>query len=433
MANTLTFASQTLTDADLFGGISFMADLNTGEEFSIGATASGSVSFVTMTRLPLYSKDSTNGSFVWTHDGVSRGRYYITEVTKSGGFYTVTAYDGMILLETSVDALGITSFPLSAADALAAIEAYSGYTRSGTLHNGSLTCTDLDSTMTVRELLGRIAEISGASVKLNADDELCFMYYEDSGIELTASNYKEIEVADYTCAAIDRVMILSMAGEDVASAGTGTNTLYIAGNPFADQADALNAQAIYDVVSGLAYTPLTCELFDEEGLEIGTSAVIGGETTLIMSIEASTEEGVRVASVGTDSRAEYNKGIAEQINSIAQAAIDRIEGLSITMEAVGDDLVFHAHLVRGGVDITTSMLPGDYEWFYRTPHGDRSIIGPDGAVMNGRSITVPKSSNAYGRTVVCVFTSHRFANLLTHDGGKLLTSTGDYLIGRSEY
>lgn len=433
MANTLTFANQTLTDANIFGGINYICDLNTGDEFSIGNTASACVSFVTDTQVPLYTKDQTNGVFEWTQDNTSRGTYYVTEVTKHEGFYTVTAYDGISLLETSIEVLGITSFPLTVADAAAAIETYSGYTLTGTLYNDGLTCTDLDKTMTVRELLGYIAEMSGASIKLNASDELCLMYYEDSEIELTASDYKAIEVADYACAAIDRVVIISNAGEDLASAGFGTNALYIAGNPFADGATALNAQAVLDVVGGFFYTPLTCELFDEEGLEVGTGATIGDAYTLIMHVEASTEEGVTVASVGTDSRSEYNKGISELINAATEAALNRIEGLSVDVSADGDNLVYKATLTRGGVDITTAMLPGDYEWFYRTPNGDKSIIGPDMAVKNGWTITVPRSSNVYGNTVVCEFTSNRFTDLLTSGGDKLLTNAGNYLIGRSEY
>lgn len=433
MANILTFANDTLTDADIYGGISYLCDLNASDEFCIGNTASASVSFVTDTRLPLYTKDAVNGTFTWTQDSVNRGRFYITEVTKHEGFYTVTAYDGMMLLETSIEALNLTSFPLSVADAASAIEAYSGYTITGTLYNDDLTCTDLDKTITVRELLGYIAEISGASVKLNASDELCLLYYEDSEIELTASDYVSIETADYSCAAIDRVVIISSAGEDLASAGFGTNALYIAGNPFTEGATALNAQAILDVVGDFVYTPLTCELFDEEGLEVGTGATIGDAYTLIMHIEASTEEGVTVTSVGNDSRSEYNKSISELINSATEAALNRIEGLNISVSTNEDDLVFKATLMRGGVDITTAMLPGDYEWFYRTPDGDKSIIGPDMAVKNGWTITVPKSSNVYGNTVLCEFTSNRFADLLTDSGDKLLTDTGNTLIGRSEY
>lgn len=139
MANTLTFANQTLTDADIFGGISFLADLNTGEEFSIGNTASSSVSFVTETQLPLYSQDSTNGTFTWTRDNVSRGRYYITEVTKAAGKYTVTAYDAMILLDAKITSLSL-SYPITVSAIASAIATYIGCTVSGTVNTALFPC-----------------------------------------------------------------------------------------------------------------------------------------------------------------------------------------------------------------------------------------------------------------------------------------------------
>ena len=112
MANTLTFANQSLTDANIFGGINYTTDLNSSEEFTIGNTASASVSFVTDTSLPLYTKDNVNGVFTWTQDSITRGRFYITEVTKEAGMYTITAYDAMILLDTNISALSLT-FPLT--------------------------------------------------------------------------------------------------------------------------------------------------------------------------------------------------------------------------------------------------------------------------------------------------------------------------------
>ena len=123
MANTFTFANQTLTDADIFGGINFLHDLNVGDEFSIGNTASACVSFVTDKQIPLYTKDQTNGTFTWTQNSISRGRFFVTEVTKTSGKYEVTAYDAMILLETSIDALSLT-FPLSVGTAASTIASF---------------------------------------------------------------------------------------------------------------------------------------------------------------------------------------------------------------------------------------------------------------------------------------------------------------------
>lgn len=313
MANTLTFASQTLTDANIFGGINFLADLNVGEEFSIGNTASASVSFTTDVQLPLYTKDATNGTFTWTQDSTSRGRFYITEVKKVADRYNVTAYDAMILLEKSISALSI-SYPLTVSAAASAIATFIGCTVSGTINNGSISITELDASLTIRQLLGYIAETSGCSVKIDGSDHLCFMYYASSGITITADNYKSLNVADYVCAAIDKVVIFDSAGAIQAQAGSGTNTLYIQGNPILFSATDTHAQTILSKVSGFSYAPLTCELFDEAGLEIGKTATFGTITTLVMHLESS-ENGAVASSVGSDSRAEYNKSIDEMINA----------------------------------------------------------------------------------------------------------------------
>ena len=344
MANTLTFANRTITDAELFGDIAYTADLNDGDEFTIGNTASASVEFVTDIQLPLYSKDTVNGTFTWTKDSTAKGRYYITEVTKEDGFYTVTAYDAMILLETNVSALSLT-FPLSVSAAASAIATYIGCTVSGTIYNGSLTVSALDDNMTIRELLGYVAEASGCSVKIDGSDHLCFMYYEDSGITLTASDYKKINIADYSCTAIDRVTIFDSYGNLKAEAGTGDNALYIQGNPFLEEAQTAAAQAILGNVSGIVYTPLTCELFDEEGLEIGTMATFGTTQTLIMHLESS-ESGAMAQSVGSDTRAEYNKSadiVASEARVLAEAALETAENTDqyFWMASTGSDTGVH--------------------------------------------------------------------------------------------
>lgn len=322
MANTFTFANLTLTDADIFGGINFLHDLNTGEEFTIGNTASASVKFVTDTQLPLYSKDATNGTFTWTQDSVSRGRYYITEVTKASGKYEVTAYDAMILLDTNISVLSLT-LPKTVSQLATAIATYIGCTVSGTVTNGSLSVSELNADLTCRELLHYVAEASGCSVKIDGSNHLCFMYYASSGITITASDYKELglNVADYTCAKINNVTIYNTEGELQAQAGSGSNALYIGGNPLLDNATNTNATNILNKVKDFQYAPFTCEMFEENGLEVGTMATFGSTATLVMHIESS-EDGAVASAVGSDNRAEYNKDILTVVNETAAIAVN---------------------------------------------------------------------------------------------------------------
>ena len=320
MANTLTFANLTLTGANIFGGISYSVDLNTGEEFTIGNTASACVSFTTDTQVPLYSKDSTNGTFTWDKDGVSRGRYYITEVTKESSKYSVTAYDAMTLLDKAISVLNI-SYPVTALTLATQIATYMGCTISGTIYNSGLSVTGLDELFTIRQVLGYIAEASGCSAKIDGSDHLCFMYYADSGTTITASEYVSLSVADYTCAAIDGVTIYNSAGNVQATAGSGANVLYIGHNPFLEQATASHAETILARVSGFAYTPLKCELFNDDDVEVGTIATFGSTPTLVMHVDSS-ESGAAVSSVGADTRAGYNKSAIEVVGEARAIAVD---------------------------------------------------------------------------------------------------------------
>ena len=108
-------------------------------------------------------------------------------------------------------------------------------------------------------------------------------------------------------------------------------------------------------------------------------------------------------------------------------AVNNIEGLNVRMTTSGTNLVFNAILIQGGNDITNTIPDVDFEWFYRTPTGDVSMN------LNGKTITIPQTSQEYGRTVVCVWTRNQDIYLLTNAGNKLMDNTGAYLVGRSEY
>lgn len=373
MANTFTFANQTLTDADIFGGISYICDLNTGDEFSIGNTASASVSFVTDKQVPLYTKDQTNGFFEWTQDNVSRGKYYVTEVTKvNGTWYSVTAYDAMILLETSITSLSL-SYPLTVSAAASAIAAYIGCTVSGTIYNGTQTALagTIDDTVSIRKLLGWVAEASGASVKIDAADHIVFLYYAASGITVTASDYKEdgLDVADYTCAAIDNVTICDMAGMTAATAGSGTNSLFIQGNPFLYEATSTEAAVILGLVDSFVYAPFTCEMFDENGLDVGMTATFGTVTTLVMHIE-SDEDGAVASAVGSDSRAEFNKSLDIIVNealSVANAA-----------QQTADNLNLHFWYTASGAEAGAHIAEVDKPTFETNPAGGNLLSNTNG-------------------------------------------------------
>ena len=392
MANTLTFANQTITDAHIFGGISYTADLNSGEEFSIGNTASASVTFVTDIQLPLYTKDNTNGTFTWTKDSTARGRYYITEVKKGQGKYTVTAYDAMILLNENISALSL-SFPITVSALATAIATYLGCTVSGTVNNGNISVDSLDANMTIRKLLGYVAEASGCSVKIDGSDHLCFMYYASSGITISASDYIEngLEVAEYTCAAIDNVTIFGADGQVVGIYGSGTNSLYIQGNPLLYEATNTEAQAIYSQVSGFTYAPIRCSMFEENGLEIGVAATFGTTASLVMHLESS-EGGAIASSVGVDARAPLIK----TAETIATEALNTAQNLNQ-----------YFWYMAAGSEAGAHITEVPYEDFLNDPaHGGANLLARSNGIAVRDGTTALATFGATGATIGVTSDTH---------------------------
>lgn len=416
MANTLTFANQTLTDADIFGGISYTADLNASDAFSIGNTAAASVSFVTDKQVPLYSMDETNGTFTWTKDSTVRGRFYVTEVTKEADKYNVTAYDAMMLLEADISALSL-SVPLSVSAAVAAIASFIGCTVSGTVYNGSLVANYIEEGSKIRQLLAYAAEASGASVRIDGADHLCFMYYADSGISVTASQYKTLNAADYTCAAIDNVTILNALGSVHAVAGSGSNSLFIENNPFLVDATDTNAATILAQVGGLTYVPLTCEMFEEYGLTIGTAATFGNAYTFVMHLE-SNEEGATASSVGVGTRSDYNKSLSASIAS-AMSTID----LRVDYDIEGGMAVFRASVFQGDVNVTDQYDESLFGWYRKTEDYQNY---PDGKIPLGTGYRMPVSllSMEYGGVIRCEVWVEEQNYITDSVGGNITDSSG---------
>jgi hypothetical protein len=111
--------------------------------------------------------------------------------------------------------------------------------------------------------------------------------------------------------------------------------------------------------------------------------------------------------------------------------IDQINSEILFVETtyVNNDIVFLAKLMQKGKYLTvgTDAYPAtDFEWFRQTPNGHEFI-------SNGTSLVLAKSSVDYGETIYCTWTRRQYAYLLTNSGNNLVTSTGNKLVGRSEY
>lgn len=137
----------------------------------------------------------------------------------------------------------------------------------------------------------------------------------------------------------------------------------------------------------------------------GNNISLNGQKTLG---ETLSELGTLQTAVGT---------LTDELGNVYQMYIST----TYTSSAV----VHTAVLLKNGVDVS-SQTPNDFEWSAKLTTGYQ-FIG------NGRSITLSQSSLHYAHAVTVTWTRRRLANLLTSAGNKLRISTGNYLLGRTEY
>ena len=137
----------------------------------------------------------------------------------------------------------------------------------------------------------------------------------------------------------------------------------------------------------------------------GNNVSLNGQKTLG---ETLAELGTLQTAVGT---------ITDELGNIYQ--------LYIATNYTSSSVVHTAILLQNGVDIS-AQTPNDFEWNAKLTTGYQ-FIG------NGRSITIAQSSLNYAHAVTVSWTRRQYANLLISNGNKLRISTGNYLLGRTEY
>lgn len=107
------------------------------------------------------------------------------------------------------------------------------------------------------------------------------------------------------------------------------------------------------------------------------------------------------------------------------------EGLNIRTSFGSSSITLTATVILAGVDVTDDYMPGDFEWFYRSPEGDAFVKG-DRTSSYGKSITIQKSAMKYGNSIICVWTKRAEEALLDGDGNPLTDDNDEALTGYVE-
>ena len=145
---------------------------------------------------------------------------------------------------------------------------------------------------------------------------------------------------------------------------------------------------------------------------VNNRIIIGGNN---ISLNGQKTLGETLAELGTLQTAVGT--LTDELGNIYQ--------LYIATNYTSTSVVHTAVLLQNGVDIS-AQTPNDFEWNAKLTTG-YEFIG------NGRSITIAQSSLNYAHAVTVTWVRRRYANLLISNGNKLRISTGNYLLGRTEY
>lgn len=146
---------------------------------------------------------------------------------------------------------------------------------------------------TYREILEWIAEASACNARFDRDGFLVLepftqVVIDNSDYEIDAdtlgTNVLAIDIAEYSCAVIDKLVVKSAENDFGVIVGDGTNAYYITDNPFlygATDADIRPlAVAINNVIGAFAaYSPISATLYADWSIESGDIIKITRDST----------------------------------------------------------------------------------------------------------------------------------------------------------
>ena len=222
---------------------------------------------------------------------VNGGIFTVYEVKKQNEKTTVRARDNMSKFDIDVtDWLNGLTYPITLSNMLTSLCSRAGVTRAaGSITNSSFSVRrNIDAAnVTGRDILGWITQLAAAFAYMGENGQLYLASYADRGAVLDNTKYVKFTRSEFSVDPIDRVQLRSGENDIGVIVGSGENTLDITNNPlvYADSDAQIRpaAQAVYNVVSAIRYTPFEITLFDDFGISAGDIITVNGERTLVMS------------------------------------------------------------------------------------------------------------------------------------------------------
>lgn len=296
MLNKLISTNLTLTDANLYGGISYNRDINPDNDFMYGCAASGSIEF-TIDNSDNKAENLINKQFTWqcqmNGDTTYKtmGLFTVATIKKNKNKATLTAYDNVYALEASADLwLASLTFPKTLKELTNSMATKLNMTISlpeDTFSSFVVNQNFITNNVSYRQILSFIGQLTNRFFIATSTGAIEGQRYTANATVIDNSKYISITMDENPIDPIDRVQIQSTHDDIGYVAGTGTNTYIITENPLvfsANKATATTTLAtnLLDGLKNITYTPMKFSTFNDYGIDVGNILTINGKTCYVM-------------------------------------------------------------------------------------------------------------------------------------------------------
>lgn len=334
----------TLLDANLYGGVTFQQEVNTGNDFAYGVVASASIKF-TIDNEDGAAAAYIDQSFDWycemsgETDYAYKGTYIVKDISKNGKKATLTAYDCICKLDAVADAwvsgltypITLTSMVNSMGNKLGlSISALTAdYRGSYKVYNNFMTRN-----ITYRQILEYIAQIANVNFMADTSGQKDIIYkrYTETATTIDNSKYVKLTVSDYTTEPIDKVQIQSTFDDIGYVVGTGNNAYVITENPlfFTNEKQSTItsiASSLLAELKTITYTPMKFSTLKDFDINCGDIIKVNNIPCYIMK-KSIKPSGCEFECVG-NKRRETQK---TEVNSAITALNNRTNELVRTVD-----------------------------------------------------------------------------------------------------
>lgn len=366
MNNKLIFTGITLTDANLFGGVTFNQEVNAENDLMFGVVSSSSIKF-TIDNSGNDAEKYLNQELEWhckmiyDADYNYKGNYIVSEIKKNRKRATITAYSKTSKLDKIVDdyLLGVV-WPISLNDFAIGLAQYCGLTlrplTSQQNANYMIYNNFMGKNVTGKKIMSFVAQVASSFCvdDLSKEYDIKLGKYEAKDISIDNSKYISLSASEYKIDPIDKVQIQSTFDDIGYIEGTGENAYILTENALLFTSEAQEtirniAKAMLAELSQITYTPMKFNTFTDFGIMCGDIITVNGMTCYVMK-KTIKSSGCEFECVGNKRRETQN----EDENSAIVALNNKTNELIMTVDETRSTLT----TVQGKIDVVEDELTG---------------------------------------------------------------------------